>query len=37
MEHNALLSEEIHGIDTKTCKFKVDISKAQDVLNLIKK
>ena len=24
-------------IDAKTCKFKVDISKAQDVLNLIKK
>lgn len=31
------LANRFDGIDTETCKFKVDISKAQDVLNLIKK
>ena len=31
------LAKRFDGIDTETCKFKVDISKAQDVLNLIKK
>lgn len=39
LEWNAMLylAKRFDEIDIETCKFKVDISKAQDVLDLIKR